>query len=301
MARSDIERLSLGTAQLGGHYGISNTGGEIQHTDAQGIIEAAVMRGITMVDTAPAYGEAESIVGRALLSEPAVQITTKLPSVGSISFGSARSLQDALVESLMASLQRLARSSVDVVLVHNVEDLLGRDGLAVASALRVIKSRGLAHRIGISAYTLEQVEEATEMFVPDVVQLPISVYDQRLIRNHGIETLSASGIEVHARSIFLQGLILMSPEAVERKFGLAARSHQEQFHSACDDFGTTPLEVCMDFARQIVGLSRIVIGATSPSEIMQICEAARGAPRLSDFRRATRPRPRPHRRVATWL
>ncbi|MGB3676967.1 MAG: aldo/keto reductase [Candidatus Nanopelagicales bacterium] len=283
MARSDIERLSLGTAQFGGHYGISNTGGEIQHTDAHGIIEAAVMRGITMVDTAPAYGEAESTVGRVLASHPTVQITTKLPSVSSLRRGRAPSLSDALIESLTRSLQRLARRSVEVVLVHDVEDLIGTHGPAVTSALLAIKSRGLAQRVGISAYTLEQVEMATETFVPDVVQLPINVYDQRLLRNRGIETLAASGVEVHARSIFLQGLILMSPEAVGRKFGMAARSHQEQFHAECDDFGTTPLKACIDFARQVDGLSRIVVGATSSTEIFQICDAADSAASSVDW------------------
>lgn len=269
--------LILGTAQFGSAYGISNRVGQPGSHAIEGIIDVAVRAGVQSLDTAPTYGMAESALAASLVRHPELEVVTKVAPADTLGSAGA-SLRDAIVASAARSLASLGRCHVDTILVHHSTDLMGPAASEVAAALRRLKARGQARRVGFSAYSIEEVESAAEAIRPDVVQLPLSLFDQRLLATSAqevLERLRRGGTEVHVRSIFLQGAALMDPaELPQHLAGL--RPAVGCLGSACGNAGTTPLEACIAFARSCGFVDGVVVGVTTAAEMAAIGAAWNG-------------------------
>ncbi|MDP4013842.1 MAG: aldo/keto reductase [Candidatus Nanopelagicales bacterium] len=267
------ERLVLGTAQFGLDYGISNAQGRVSEADAAIVLNRGVELGVRWVDTAAEYGGAESALRAPLSRHCELQVISKLAPLSSL-----RPLGGDVIAAVHAgirqSVARLGRQPIDVLLVHRAADLWSSDADAIAEALDGARELGLVRRIGFSAYDREEIDRAVQAFRPEVVQVPASVYDQTLTQGP-IQELAAEGVEVHARSVYLQGLILLEPDRLSGMFRPLA-AHQDRFHSNCRAAGMTPQQACVAFALQVPGIARIVVGTTTASEVEQACGAAEG-------------------------
>ena len=199
-------KLGLGTAQWGMQYGVSNTQGQTQPEEVREILKVAQSAGISLLDTASLYGNAEQALGQTNLSS--FRIITKTPKFGKNLV--SRADAEHLVRTFTASLQKLGMESIYGLLIHDSEDIFSGNGSQLIDAMTKLRSQGLTSKIGISVYSSSQIKKALDLFKPDIIQLPINVLDQRLIQDGTIAHLSELGIEVHARSPFLQGLLLMS-------------------------------------------------------------------------------------------
>ena len=260
-------RLVIGTAAFGQPYGVTNTRGQVPESVAGEVLERASALGIDTIDTAPAYGAAEALLGR-LPQARRFAVVTKFSLPGETKY---RNSATAVVEGLCRSLRDLDRRKVDALLLHRGSDLLGPYGDGLLRGLRQAKMDGFADRVGVSIYDGGEIDTVLSRFQPDIVQLPLSVVDQRLITSGHLERLANLGVEVHARSAFLQGLLL----AVERRTGWAADcSHLRRFDDHCAATGLTPLQICLGFLLARPEVKKIVVGATSVRELHDIVEAA---------------------------
>ena len=261
------ERLVIGTTAFGQPYGSTNTRGQVPEAVAGEVLERASALGIDTIDTAPAYGAAEALLGRLPQAKPFGVVTKfSLPR-------ETKGLDPAAaaVEGLGRSLRDLDRRKVDALLLHRGSDLLGPLGDDLLRGLRQAKTNGLANRVGVSIYDGDEIDAVLSRCRPDIVQLPLSVVDQRLITGGHLERLADLGVEVHARSAFLQGLLL----APERRPGWAADCpHLLRFDEKCAASGLTPLQICLGFLLARPEVQRIVVGATSVGELDAIVEAA---------------------------
>ena len=261
------ERLVIGTAAFGLPYGATNARGQIPERVAGEVLERASALGIDTIDTAPAYSAAEALLGR-LPQARRFAVVTKfnLP-------GETKSLDPAaaVVAGLTRSLRDLDRRKVDALLLHRGSDLFGPHGDDLLRGLRQAKTNGLADRVGVSIYDGDETDAVLSRFRPDIVQLPLSVVDYRLITGGHLERLADLGVEVHARSAFLQGLLL----APERRPEWAADCpHLLRFDDKCAASGLTPLQICLGFLLARPEVQKIVVGATSVGELDAIVEAA---------------------------
>ncbi|HZQ41026.1 MAG TPA: aldo/keto reductase, partial [Rhizomicrobium sp.] len=166
-----VRRLGLGTVQFGQAYGISNTTGQVPLPEVQAMLACAAGEGVAVLDTAANYGQAEQVLGQCDTSP--FRIVSKTASVKN---GVA-----AVIARARQSVQSLGR--VDVLLVHAVADLLGQDGEELWRALQGLKEQGMVGAIGISAYVADDPAALARRFRPDVIQLPFSLLDQRLLRD----------------------------------------------------------------------------------------------------------------------
>ena len=144
---------------------------------------------------------AETVLGHCWPIDAPRRLISKLPA------GAPR---QGWEESLITSLQRLRASKLDGFLLHRASDLLAADGDALLDWLEGLRDRGLVERIGVSIYEASELE-GLPLNRLQLVQLPLSVYDQRLIRDGTVDRLQDLGIAVHVRSVLLQGLLLQSP------------------------------------------------------------------------------------------
>lgn len=199
-----VSALSLGTVALGVDYGIPAPGdfGRPEEADAIRLVREALDRGVTLIDTAPAYGESERIVGRAAGSDPRAVIATKItPLAGS----AGRLLGATFTASLESSLRALGRELLDIVQIHNATRAMIDEG-AVTEALVDAQRRGLVRVIGASVYGEEAAMAVIRSGAYGVLQVALNVLDQRMLREV-LPAAAEAGIGVIVRSAFLKGAL----------------------------------------------------------------------------------------------
>jgi aryl-alcohol dehydrogenase-like predicted oxidoreductase len=266
-------RLALGTVQFGRPYGVSNAAGQTPESEVAAILALARKDGIDTLDTAPGYGDAEAVLGRVLGGDPHFRIITKTPVLKDM--GAGRTAADAVRATLEGSLERLARGSVGGLIVHLADDLLGADGDAIWAAMAQAKAEGLVERIGASAYRPEEVAAMLVRYPLELVQVPFSAFDQRCRAAGTFAALEAMGVEVHARSAFLQGLLLMDPDRLPAGFS-RAQPAVRAFRRAAVKAGLSPLALALRIALGQPGIGRVVLGVTRAAELVEILAAAQG-------------------------
>jgi len=263
-----IASLALGGAQFGLDYGISNRRGRVPFAEVEAILAKAADAGIAFVDTAPAYGDSEEVLGAILAGDPKWRIITKTVDLSSLPLGAAAA---RLEEGLERSLLRLKRREVDTLLFHRPHDLAREDGAEIWEKAAGLKRRGLVRRLGLSIYA------EADLDLPgrrrwDVVQAPTSIVDQRLISSGAFRRLASAGVEVQVRSIFLQGLLL-SPESRPAGLVSAHAASLARFRDLADRLGLTPLELCLAHVRRLPEVAICLVGISSAGELEQILAA----------------------------
>jgi len=257
-----LARLGIGTVQFGQAYGISNTSGQVPPDDVATILRRAAESGIKTLDTAAGYGNAEAVLGAfAALTQPFRVVTKTIALKNGL---------DAVIARARQSVETLQREPVDLLLVHSATDLEGPGGDALWQALLDLKAEGLFRGVGISAYVADDPAALAHRFKPDAMQIPLSLLDQRLVRSGALAAIKAQGVEIHARSLFLQGLLFLNelPPRLQ-----AAAPHLAALRRRIADAASTPLAAALAFAlaQQIdVG----VVGVTTPSELDEILAVA---------------------------
>lgn len=264
-----MSRLALGTVQFGLDYGIANRGGQVNHDTAAAILDEAGRQGIDTLDTAIGYGQSESVLGG--IGMQGYRIVTKLPAVPDDCVDI-----DVWVQAQMrASLARLRVDSVHGVLLHRPEQLLSPAGPALYAALERLKSQGLTVKTGVSIYAPQELDGLASRFALDLVQSPLSILDRRLVNSGWSARLAAAGTELHVRSVFLQGLLLM-PESDRPAQFTKWQPIWNEWSRWLDATGHTPMQACLRYAMSVAGVARVVVGVDSVAQLLQIAGAVDG-------------------------
>lgn len=259
-------RLGLGTVQFGLDYGISNQGGKPTPQAVAGILDFAWQSGIRLLDTAAAYGTSEQVLGETAKAAT-FDIVTK---AGPFDAAMAPAEKAALVmANFHRSLEYLKRDRIYGLLVHSADDLMGDGGDAIYRAMGELRDTGRVVKIGISAYAPEQIQAVIERFDIDLVQAPFNILDQRLVRGGMLGELKRRGIEVHGRSAFLQGLMLVEPGQLGDHFE-RVRPLLESFHDAVRAAGLSPFQACLRFALNTPGLDVVLCGVNKITELQEL-------------------------------
>lgn len=260
-----IRRLSLGTAQFGTAYGVANKRGLPGIATVDAVLGLALEAGIQSLDTAASYGLSEERIGsfiRRRGCENAFEVCTKMPRIrDDASESELTGIVDSAVET---SLRKLSVPYLDEYMLHDSTDLR-RHGRAVVDALLEQRELGRVQKIGISAYDSQDLILLKDFPELDVVQHPLSVLDQRLLAGDGLSELHASGVSVHARSLFLQGLLSMSPGSLPPRVS-HARDVLQRLYELLRDWNLTPVEASLQFVcRQSV--QKIIIGVEDSDQL----------------------------------
>jgi aryl-alcohol dehydrogenase-like predicted oxidoreductase len=175
-------------------------------------------------------------------------------------------------EAFLRSLEKMRQSAVHALLVHHAMDLCKPGGELLADEMQQLKRQRLVSRIGVSVYDAAELQAATAVLVPEIVQLPLSVIDQRLHRDGTLGRLRAEGVEIHARSIFLQGLLLAATRDIRHPIA-GHEAGLTRFESYSDSTGVPRLDLALGFVSQVAELDVALVGATCTAELEQIVAA----------------------------
>lgn len=212
--KNPLNKLTLGTVQFGLNYGINNPRGKPSRKKSLEMLNFAFEKGIRVFDTAYAYGEAEEILGEFSQSRnlgEKIKIITKLkPNIISES-KSQKTVYDIIAGNLKKSLKKLKRDYVDGYLFHTPAYIRNKK---LVDSLSRLKEQGLVKNIGVSVYEEKDAVYAAKLDNVDYIQVPYSIFDQRLDRTDFFQLANKNGKTVFARSAFLQGLFFMSEEKI---------------------------------------------------------------------------------------
>jgi len=249
------QKIGLGSVQWGLQYGVSNTSGKTPESEITSILEGAQTSGVKIIDTASLYGDSETKLGQQELG--AFKIVSKTPNCSTIT--DAETANSFLSHSIHQSLNKLKIPKLYGYLVHHADDLLGPHGPQIGKALHRLKELGLVDKVGVSVYRKEQLDSISTFFIPDLIQVPINVLDQRLIKSGTLKKMKDLGVEIHARSAYLQGLLLMPLSRVPGYFAPLMPLLNE-WHNRVRDQHLSPAEAAIAFVCNVSEIDKVILG-----------------------------------------
>lgn len=271
--------LGLGTVQFGLAYGVAGRSSPVPEREVRDILACAAERGVRLLDTAPAYGDVEARLS-ALMRPGTFQVVSKIQPMPPGLTPSA--LQAWAREEVARSLQRIGPAAVRALLFHRSDDLLAPQGEALWEACaRAAGAHGIA--LGVSCYAPESLTLLQARFPIGIAQLPGNALDQRLAQR------PPPAAEVHLRSVFLQGLLLMDEDRARARLPAAANALR-RWHAWCEVQGLAPLEAALGCVKANGAASVCLVGADSLRQFQATADAwDRATPRCEAALQETDP------------
>jgi len=257
-----VSKLVLGTVQFGLDYGVTNQLGQVPKKNIRKILDFAKENGINSLDTAPAYGDSEKILGEIGVED--FDIISK-----------TNSLNDGvnLVESkFQISLEKLGKKQLEGLLVHNINDIKNIHFDELYKMMFRLKKEGLVKKIGFSAYTPDQVDFLLANVDFDLIQLPFNVFDTRLIEGGQLKLLKTNNVEIHARTVFLQGVLLDFNSLSE--YFIEWKDQFIDYQSMVRESGLSLLEYSLQFVMNMPEIDKVLVGVNSINQLKEIILAA---------------------------
>ena len=259
-------KLALGSANFGLDYGVANKSGKISESELSDILSFAQAASIEVLDTAQAYGDSESRIG-AICDDAQFKFVTKLGAEIA-----NRSCDQNVTSGVKQSCRRLNQSRLYAVMLHRPEVLLGNQGREVVRELQMLKEQGIVSKVGVSIYSPEILTAISGVVKLDIVQVPFNLFDQQVLLSGWSDKLKNTGVEIHARSVFLQGLLLMHRSNLPDYFINYWPVYFDAWYEFLNCNSTDAIEVALKFALQQDWIDKIVVGVDSVSQLRVLTE-----------------------------
>jgi aryl-alcohol dehydrogenase-like predicted oxidoreductase len=261
-----LNKLGLGASQFPSGVSVR---GRPPEAEVRDMLAAAARVGLGLLDAGQAQPAAEHTLGAQM----------PRPTPFNIMLRSIRGDRgpDVVEAEVRASLARLGLTKARAVVVQSASDLFAPSGLALWTRLKVLRDAGLFDQVGVSAYASDDPAGLARRFKPDLVQAPASLLDQRLLLDGSLMAVREMGIEVHLRSIFLNGLLFLPPDRVPAQLkGAAGRLSRARRMIA--EGRSDPLQAALGFALSRPEADAVIVGASSAAELSAVIAAASSPP-----------------------
>lgn len=261
-------KLALGTVQFGLPYGVANKGGQVNRAEVTNILDYARASGIGTLDTAISYGVSEQCLGEA--GTKGFKIVTKLPALPI----EIKEIYKWMVNEVTGSMERMKVSSIYGVLLHNSSDLRSRRGGELSQAMIRLKRELKVEKIGVSIYSPVELRGVLSALAVDLVQAPLNLVDRRLVTSGWLKRLHERAVEIHTRSAFLQGLLLMPRKAIPSRFERWAELW-DSWHHGLAKTQITAEAACLQYPLSFPEVDKVVVGVDNLDQLHQAVVAAK--------------------------
>ncbi len=241
-------KITLGTVQFGMDYGINNKRGKVPKKEVFAILDYALKNDVNILDTAQSYGDSEKVIGDFIRKRKAnFQVISKLP--GTIS---SRDIDKILKDSLT----NLNIKVFYGYLIHDFNSFLKNP--KIYETLKMYKTHGTIKKLGFSLYHPQELEYLLQNNIAfDLIQIPYNLFDQRF--EPYFKTLKDRGVEIHVRSVFLQGLLFKKPHELP-EFLLKAKDNLRILNDLSKENNLTIESICINFALANENIDHVVLG-----------------------------------------
>lgn len=263
-------QLCLGTAQFGMDYGIRRQR-RPSLEDAVAMLDYATQNGVIAIDTAEIYGNAETVVGvfldKKTIQRNKIAIMSKFPPNG----------LDAVLEKdyfkvckahIEQTLRVLHTDYLDAYLLHSARYVYDE---AILAALYELQKRGYAKQVGVSVYEVDEAKAGLEKEAVGIMQLPFSIFDQRMAEQGFFEQAKSCNTIVDSRSVFIQGLLMMTEDEVP-DFLTKAKPILRKMDMLCTEYGYSRLELAISFVKLQSVINRVVVGVDNMQQLKEDIE-----------------------------
>lgn len=258
---SDLKRICIGSANFGSNYGYKNL--KINKKEILKIFKFLKKKKINYIDTAINYKNSEKVIGKYNRN---FQIITKIPYVPKLEKNPKKWIEKRISESL----KNLKSKKLYGVLFHHPPYKYSKkDFFLIIKYLEQLRKKKIIKKIGISVYTLEELKKCYKIYNFQIVQFPFNIFDNRIVKSRFILSLKKDNVELHARSIFLQGLLLEDSKYFEKKF----KTHKKKiilFEKWLKKNNLNKLQACLKFAFKSKIIDKFVIGISKYDQITEI-------------------------------
>lgn len=247
-------KLCLGTVQFGLDYGINNFAGKPSKEKSFAMLDEALKQGVSVIDTATAYGNAEELLGEFGISKHKVKVISKLKP--NLITAACSNPEEVVEQEVRGSLDRTGLCELDGYLLHTPENFYNK---RILEGLRRCKEQGLIRHFGVSIYETEHALDVVKSGEVDYIQIPYSIFDQRVDRTDFFNIAKQKGVTVYARSAFLQGLILMEEDKIPNNLRMT-KGYLRDFDRIISKYGFTRAEAAFLFSYSHPNIDYIVFG-----------------------------------------
>ena len=257
----DKSKFIIGTSNFGRSYGYGKKLNNISSKKAIELLKFCKKNNIDSLETSSDYGVSEKIISK-ISSE--FKITTKIQFLR----GGKKEIKKKIISEVNKSLNNLKVKKIHCLMLHDPLQLLSKDGMFIKDSLDALKKRGIISKIGISVYDTKLLEKIIDNFKIDIVQFPCNYLNRDFLKKSLIKKLKKKKVELHARSIFLQGKLLENPQKL---------NYFKKWSELFDEIDNwhkknkiSKLESCLGFIFRNRSIDKIIIGVDSLKEIKQI-------------------------------
>lgn len=262
----EFSRFQLGTVQLGMNYGLGDHTAKPSEAYAKGLLTRAAELGVNTLDTANNYGDSERVIGAWLADMPAEKRPYLISKIGPFDHSDKEVLRADIRRQAQGCLDALGVSCLDMLMVHNFEDY-ERSPETVRECFAELKREGLIRMTGISAYSRHDYHAiAASGF--DAVQIPLNVFDWGRIDDGGLQAMAQAGMMVFVRSVFLQGLVFMTPETLDPRMDFCL-PYLNRFLAFCRELSLSPAALALSFVLSLEGVAAAVLGCQTVEQVEQ--------------------------------
>ena len=261
-----ITKLGIGTLQFGLNYGIANKDGKLKNLEINKIKNISKAHNINIVDTANVYGNSEKRLGDLGFSD--FKLVSKLPvtqpPIDRVNW---------VLKNVRKSLKKLNVTKLYGMHIHNTKYLLDKKGYKIYNGLVKAKKEGLINKIGVSVYTIQELKKIILRFKIDLVLLPFNIFDQRLIKSNILQELKDRNIEIHTRTTFLQGLLLLEGSKIPSKFE-KYKKYFDNWNKIQKKIKIPKFEICLKYALSNKYIDKVIVGIDNSKQFNLLIKAA---------------------------
>lgn len=254
-------KIILGTANFVKGYGIRKSKG-LDLRQINNLNKVTSKNFINEIDTAYSYRGVEKKIGKSKFKN--CKIYTKIPVVKLSQFH-----HKFVSQIVNKSLQRLRKKKLHGVFFHGAKNLMSIEGDKYYKDLLMLKKKKVIRKIGVSVYSPTELKNILKKYKFDMVQIPLNIFDRRFLKDNFLKKIKNSGIEIHARSIFMQGILLQKNNS-RNKFFKNWKKLFLRWDNWNNDYQSKKVEACLNFFKNLKYVDKLVIGVSSIQEIQEI-------------------------------
>ncbi len=278
-----ISTMSLGTAQLGFNYGISNHDGKPDRKTAHELLDRALAHGINCLDTAAVYGDAEEVIGEWLATLPPEKQPFIATKVVHLDCSSMESLRADMHKQVEAAQKRLGLKQIPLLMLHHFDEYI-ENPQGVDAVFQELKESGDIRFSGVSAYSEHDYKEIAETNF-DAVQIPLNIFDHSHVEDGGVDKLHKAGKMVFVRSVYLQGLVFQDPDHLDPRMEFC-RDTLVKFRNLCRKWDMNPETLAISYALSLPGITSLVLGSETIAQMEENVALIDAAPTLTEAQMA---------------
>ena len=254
-------KIGIGTAQLGLKYGIANPNlsSSISKNDFSKILNLSLKKKIKILDTAESYGNSEKLIGSLLLKKKFKNQFNIITKLSDLRFINSKNIYREIYEKINISLNNLKIKKIYGLLIHDIKDLKSKKKDVIFRSLLRLKKEGLVKKIGFSCYKHDDLTYFSSKYNFDIIQFPFNILDQRLLETKTLKNLKKNKVEIHIRSIFLQGLLLLPQKKIPYNF-LKNHNSLKKWHKFLRINNIDPISACLNFIIKNNFYKNVIIG-----------------------------------------